>query len=179
MILTISIFPLVAYAIGYCAVPLLVWQTHCTCFSVADRIAKCGHMTSDVTTFDLKAIDWPWILKTNSTKVWKLYSLCRVCNWTHMFMLPQWWWWWLWQAGWAYSTGISILHIARRCDRQRDHNNIWGFSVWEVWTTWGPGRPEVAIGEEQLCFLVEQGFWIQDIADMFGCCRRTLECKMN
>ena len=49
----------------------------------------------------------------------------------------------------------------------------------EVWTTWGPGRPEVAIGEEQLCFLVEQGFWIQDIADMFGCCRRTLECKIN
>ena len=30
-----------------------------------------------------------------------------------------------------------------------------------------PGRPEVAIGEEQLCFLIEQGFRIQDIADMF------------
>ena len=42
-----------------------------------------------------------------------------------------------------------------------------------------PGRPEVAIGEEQLCFLIEQGFRIQDIADMFGCCRRTVERKMN
>ena len=31
-------------------------------------------------------------------------------------------------------------------------------------------RPDVAIG---LCFLTEQGFQIHDIADMFGCCRRT------
>lgn len=43
----------------------------------------------------------------------------------------------------------------------------------------GRGRPEVAIGEEQLKFLIEQGFRIQDIADMFGCCRRTVERRMN
>lgn len=40
-------------------------------------------------------------------------------------------------------------------------------------------RPEMAIGEEQLCFLIEQGFRIKDIADMFGCSRRTVERKME
>lgn len=45
--------------------------------------------------------------------------------------------------------------------------------------TRGRGRPEIAIGEQQLCFLIEEGFRIQDIADMFGCCRRTVERKMN
>ena len=43
----------------------------------------------------------------------------------------------------------------------------------------GRGRPEIAIGEEQLRFLIEQGFRIQDIANMFGCCRRTVERKME
>ena len=45
--------------------------------------------------------------------------------------------------------------------------------------TRGRGRPEIAVGEDQLRFLIEQGFRIQDIADMFGCCRRTVERKMN
>ena len=45
--------------------------------------------------------------------------------------------------------------------------------------TRGRGCPEIAIGEDQLCFLIEHGFRIQDIADMFGCCRRTVERKMN
>ena len=40
----------------------------------------------------------------------------------------------------------------------------------------GRDRPEIAIGKEQLCFLIEQEFRIQDIA-MFGCCRRTVERK--
>ena len=34
--------------------------------------------------------------------------------------------------------------------------------------TRGRGRPEIAISEGQLSFLIEQGFRIQDIADMFG-----------
>ena len=37
------------------------------------------------------------------------------------------------------------------------------------------GRPEVAIEEDQLAFLTEQGFKINDIAVMFGCSRRTIE----
>ena len=41
------------------------------------------------------------------------------------------------------------------------------------------GRPKVCIEHEQLRYLVEQGFKIKDISDMFGCCRRTNETKMK
>ena len=43
----------------------------------------------------------------------------------------------------------------------------------------GCGHPEIAIGEKQLRYLIEQGFRIQDVADMFGCCRRTVEHKIE
>ena len=37
------------------------------------------------------------------------------------------------------------------------------------------GRPRITIGEEQLGFLVENKFWITDIANFFQCSRRTIE----
>ena len=37
------------------------------------------------------------------------------------------------------------------------------------------GRPEVSINEDQLQYLVEQGFRVKDISEMFRCCRRTVE----
>ena len=40
------------------------------------------------------------------------------------------------------------------------------------------GRPEVPIGEDQLQYLVEQGFKVKDISDMFMC-SRTIERKMK
>ena len=39
------------------------------------------------------------------------------------------------------------------------------------------GRPRVQI-EEQLTFLIERGFRINDIAALFGCCR-TVERRLN
>ena len=41
------------------------------------------------------------------------------------------------------------------------------------------GRPKLDIGEEQVSFLVEQGFRTKDISEMFGCSRRTIERRMN
>lgn len=41
------------------------------------------------------------------------------------------------------------------------------------------GRSEVPIGEDQLQYLVEQGFKVKDISDMFMCSRRTIERKMK
>jgi hypothetical protein len=41
------------------------------------------------------------------------------------------------------------------------------------------GRPCLAIGVEQLNFFVQHGFKIADIADMFGCLRRTIERRMG
>ena len=43
----------------------------------------------------------------------------------------------------------------------------------------GRGRPEVAIHKDQLQYLVEQGFRVKDISEMFMCCRRTIERKMK
>ena len=37
------------------------------------------------------------------------------------------------------------------------------------------GRPHIVIHIEQLTFLVESGFRINDIAAMMGCSRRTVE----
>ena len=42
-----------------------------------------------------------------------------------------------------------------------------------------PGRPSLAISVEQLSFFVQHGFKILDIADMFGCSRRTIERRMS
>ena len=41
------------------------------------------------------------------------------------------------------------------------------------------GRPEIVISEGKLSYLVEQGFRTKDIANMFGCSRRTIERRMN
>ena len=41
------------------------------------------------------------------------------------------------------------------------------------------GRPEINIGEEQLAYLLEQGFRTKDISTMFGCSRRTIERRMK
>ena len=41
------------------------------------------------------------------------------------------------------------------------------------------GRPEVDIPEDQLRYLVDQGFTIYDISVMFDCSRRTVERKMK
>ena len=41
------------------------------------------------------------------------------------------------------------------------------------------GRPEINIGEEQLSYLVEQGFRTKDISTMFRCSRRTVERRMQ
>ena len=41
------------------------------------------------------------------------------------------------------------------------------------------GRPLLLIEREQLQYLIEQGFKINDISDMFGCCRRTIERRMK
>ena len=40
------------------------------------------------------------------------------------------------------------------------------------------GRPEVSIDNEQLQFLVEQGFKMKDICEVFGCSKRTIERRM-
>ena len=41
------------------------------------------------------------------------------------------------------------------------------------------GRPEVDIPEDQLQYLIDQGFTIYDISVMFDCSRRTVERKMK
>ena len=41
------------------------------------------------------------------------------------------------------------------------------------------GRPEINIGEEQLAYLLEQGFRTKDISAMFGCSRRAIERRMK
>ena len=41
------------------------------------------------------------------------------------------------------------------------------------------GRPSLAISVEQLSLFVQHGFKILDIADMFGCSRRTIERRMS
>lgn len=43
----------------------------------------------------------------------------------------------------------------------------------------GRGRPRVVIESEQLRYLVEYGFKTKDIAELHGCCRRTIERRMN
>ena len=43
----------------------------------------------------------------------------------------------------------------------------------------GSGRPRLSIGEEQLAYLVEQRFRIQDIANIFGCSNSTIERRMK
>lgn len=43
----------------------------------------------------------------------------------------------------------------------------------------GSGRPRLSIGEEQLAYLVEQRFRIQDIANIFGCSKTTIERRMK
>ena len=43
----------------------------------------------------------------------------------------------------------------------------------------GRGRPEVAIRQEQLEYLVEQGFTASAIGAMFGCCKRTVKRKIK
>ena len=41
------------------------------------------------------------------------------------------------------------------------------------------GRPRITIGEEQLSFLVKNGFRITDIANFAQCSRRTIEQLKN
>ena len=41
------------------------------------------------------------------------------------------------------------------------------------------GHPEVAIMEEQLKFLVENKFKTKHIAELFGCSKRTIKCRIN
>ena len=41
------------------------------------------------------------------------------------------------------------------------------------------GRPVITIEKDQLAFLCEQGFRIKDIAEMFGCCTKTIERRLN
>ena len=43
----------------------------------------------------------------------------------------------------------------------------------------GSGRPKLSIGEEQLAYLVEQRFCIQDFANIFGCSNSTIERTMK
>ena len=40
-------------------------------------------------------------------------------------------------------------------------------------------RPEVPIGEDQLQYLVEQGFKVKDTSGMFMCSKKTIERKMK
>lgn len=41
------------------------------------------------------------------------------------------------------------------------------------------GRPRIDIEEEQLAFLIEANFRVQDIAAIFGCSRRTIERRLR
>ena len=41
------------------------------------------------------------------------------------------------------------------------------------------GRPEISIGEDQLRYLVDSGFNLNDIANLFGCSRKTIERRMK
>ena len=41
------------------------------------------------------------------------------------------------------------------------------------------GRPEIIIAEEQLQYLIEQGFGTKEIAEMFSCSRRTVERRIE
>ena len=41
------------------------------------------------------------------------------------------------------------------------------------------GRPKIDIGEEQLSYLIKQGFRTKEISKIFGCSRRTVERRMN
>jgi hypothetical protein len=40
------------------------------------------------------------------------------------------------------------------------------------------GRPRIVVGEEQLCFFVENGFRIKDIASIFLCSECTVERRL-
>ena len=40
------------------------------------------------------------------------------------------------------------------------------------------GRPHIVIREDQLCFLLENGFRVKGIASMFLCSCRTIERRM-
>ncbi len=41
------------------------------------------------------------------------------------------------------------------------------------------GRPGVYVGDDQLRYLVENGFKTKDISELYGCSRRTIERRMN
>ena len=41
------------------------------------------------------------------------------------------------------------------------------------------GRPALAIEEEKLCFYVDNGFRVEDIALMFSCSKRTIERRLS
>ena len=41
------------------------------------------------------------------------------------------------------------------------------------------GRPKLDVREDQLHYLIEQGFRIQEISHLFGCSRKTIERRMN
>ena len=43
----------------------------------------------------------------------------------------------------------------------------------------GRGRPSIITNEEQLQYLVEQGFGAKEIGDMFNCSKRTVERKVK
>ena len=43
----------------------------------------------------------------------------------------------------------------------------------------GRGRPSIITNEEQVQYLVEQGFGAKEIGDMFNCSKRTVERKVK
>jgi hypothetical protein len=43
----------------------------------------------------------------------------------------------------------------------------------------GRGRPKLDIGEDQLQYLIENGFRIKEISELFGCNRKTIERRMK
>ena len=82
---------------------------------------------------------------------------------------------------------ISLFHAHAQCCCSAYVTGYWGqwmaklalcteFGRWPtVIFIPGRGRPLINIQREQLCFLIEEGFRINDIAAIFSCSRRTIE----
>ena len=52
-------------------------------------------------------------------------------------------------------------------------------SVVKQETVVGRGQPRISIEKDQISYLVENGFRVKDIADIFHCSKRTIERRIN
>ena len=74
---------------------------------------------------------------------------------------------------------IEMISLAYRTLVEIDNNEtISGYRA-SIDTTGQRGRPSFEIGEEQLSYLLEQGFNVRDIESILGVSVRTVERRMS